>query len=187
MSAHSAICQCPDCELRRKVEACAEIEILRQSAAPTAIIYPNGDRPRALPLRDWNEPLRVDDDVEKLKGEAKRFSKFERSLRTIRRGAHWSPPRYLLAESELDLRADYHKHVRLFQNRNQAAATRRRGGDVTRKIVFALIRQALNAGAERRQIRGRIKSIATAERLTIPHDWQLGKIIAEFFKVDTTT
>lgn len=165
----------------------AEIEILRQSSAPTAIIYPDGDRPRALPLRDWNRPLRVDDDVATLKAETKRFSKFERSLRTMRHGAHWSPPRYLITESEFELRVDYHKHVRLFQNRNQAAATRRRVGDVTREIVFKLIRQALNEGAERRQIRGRIKSIATAKRLTIPHDWQLGKIIAEFFKVDTTT
>lgn len=175
--AHSAICQCPDCELRRKVEAYAEIKILRQSWAPTAIIYQNGDRPRALPLRDWNRPLRVDDDVDKLEGEAKRLSKLGRSLRTLRRGGHWTPPRYWLTKSECELRANYHKYVRLLANRLAATATKGKA----RIIVFELCREAVANGATRRGCRREVKRLAAARGIPIPGEWQLGKLIRDFF------
>lgn len=84
-------------------------------------------------------------------------------------------------------RSLYHELVRLPEVRARAAAVRRSAGGVSRGIVFQLCREAREYGTPRRSFRKEVKRLATARGLRIPGDWQLGRLIAEFFKVDTTT
>ncbi len=81
----------------------------------------------------------------------------------------------------------YHKLIRLEANRPKAKAVRLSGGKPSRETVFALAAEAMKAGATKRQLRGKIKALAAIRGMTIPGDWQLGKLIVEFMKVDTTT
>lgn len=84
-------------------------------------------------------------------------------------------------------RSLYHEKFRLPAVRALAAHTRRMAGDVTRSIVFQLCREAQKNGATRRGCRKEVKRLAAKIGVTIPGEWQLGKLIADFFKVDTTT
>lgn len=84
-------------------------------------------------------------------------------------------------------RGVYHRLIRLPEVRARAETTRRKSGDVSRAIVFGLCLEARENGTSRRNFRKEVKRLATAKRQRIPADWQLGKIIREFFKVDTTT
>ena len=84
-------------------------------------------------------------------------------------------------------RGHYHKLVRLPANRPKAKATRYKAGDVSRRIVQPLVKQALKSGTPRRGLRKEVMRLAAAKDQRIPADWQLGKIIAEFLKVNTTT
>lgn len=84
-------------------------------------------------------------------------------------------------------RGAYHTLVRLPANRASAKATRRKVGDPSRRAVYPLIREALKNGAARRGVRSEVKRLAARKGLRIVADWQLGRIIKEFFKVDTTT
>lgn len=84
-------------------------------------------------------------------------------------------------------RGVYHKLVRLPASRQTAASTRRKSGDVSRRIVFELLRAALKRDTPRRKLRAEVKRLAASRGLTIPADWQLGRLIKDFFKIDTTT
>lgn len=97
-----------------------------------------------------------------------------------------APLEELYHQAYLRRRRWFHLLVRLDENRPVAAATRKRAGKPSREIVFALATEALSGGCHRRMLRREIKAMAAARAIVIPKDWQLGRLIREFLKVDTT-
>lgn len=83
-------------------------------------------------------------------------------------------------------RGVYHTLVRLPAVRLKAKATRRQTGAQSRKTVYPLIREALKKGVSRRGVRAEVTRLAAFRGVRMVADWQLGRIIKEFFKVDTT-
>ncbi|HEY3433008.1 MAG TPA: hypothetical protein VGK09_10720 [Rhodocyclaceae bacterium] len=92
----------------------------------------------------------------------------------------------LYYQAYLRRRGHFHKKIRLKNNRHKAATVRKRAGDPSREIVFKLAAEVLLRSGKVRPQPRKIKAIAAARGLTIPSDSQLGKLINEFMKVDTT-